>query len=53
MNTEFIKDIALTEEEYVKPQIEVISVDSESSILASSSPGSGGGFGSGGVFPGW
>jgi len=48
MNTENIKYIALTSEEYVKPQIEVIEIDNEGSILAAS--GSLGGFDDGG---GW
>ena len=45
MNTEYTKNIALTEEEYVKPQIEIIEVENEG-VLASSATG----FGSGGGF---
>ena len=48
MNTENIKIGMLTAEEYVKPQIEVIEIDNEGSILAAS--GSLGGFDDGG---GW
>ena len=50
MNTEFTKNIVLTEEEYVKPQIEIIEVENEG-VLASSAAG----FGDGGGFesPGW
>ena len=46
----YIQNIALTEEEYVKPQIEVIDIENEG-ILASSA----GSFGNGGGYqsPGW
>ena len=48
MNTENIKNTALTPGMYVKPAIEVITVDNEG-ILASSA----GEFGDGGGYDGW
>ena len=48
MNTDKIKIGGLTTEEYIKPQIEVIEIDNEGSILAAS--GALGGFDDGG---GW
>jgi hypothetical protein len=45
MNTENIKYLALTSEEYVKPQIEIIEIDNEGILAASINPG---GFGDGG-----
>ena len=48
MNTENIKTGWLTTEEYVKPQIEVIEIDNEGILAASS--GDAGGFNDGG---GW
>jgi len=50
MNTEYTKNIALTEEEYVKPQIEVIEIENEGILAASSDAG---GFGDGGGYDGW
>jgi len=52
MNTEYTKNIALTEEEYVKPQIEIIEVENEGILAASSGSG---GFGPGGGYedPTW
>ena len=50
MNTEYTKNIALTEEEYVKPRIEIIEVENEGILAASSGFGSSGGFGPGGGF---
>ena len=44
-----IDNVMLTEEKYVKPQIEVKEVENEESILASSA----GGFGAGGGYEGW
>ena len=48
MNTENVKYTALTEEQYVKPAIEVIEIENEG-VLASSA----GGFGDGGGYNGW
>jgi len=44
-----IDNVVLTEEEYVKPRIEVIEIENEEGILASSA----GGFGDGGSYNGW
>ena len=48
MNTDNIRYMALIEE-YVKPEIEVIEIDNEGDIFASSA----GGFGDGGGYDGW
>ena len=47
----YIRDVVLTEEEYVKPQIEVIKVESEGIIFAASSAAWI--FGHGGIYEGW
>jgi hypothetical protein len=46
----YIRDVVLTEDEYVKPQIEVIDVESEGILAASSDVGS---FGDGGSYGEW
>jgi hypothetical protein len=45
----YIRDVVLTEEEYVKPQIEIIEIENEEGILASSA----GSFGDGGGYSEW
>ena len=44
-----IDNVVLMEEKYIKPQIEVIEIENEKGILASSA----GSFGDGGGYPGW
>ena len=47
---EYIENVVLTEKEYVKPQIEVIDVESEGILAASSDAGS---FSDGGSYSEW
>jgi len=52
MNTKDIKNIVLTEGEYVKPQIEIIDIDNET-VLAASFGGDAPGMEFGGEYDGW
>jgi len=49
MQMEYVENVVLTEKEYVKPRIEVIEIENEEGILASSA----GGFGNGGDYSEW